>query len=328
MTDTSALRRAAIVLAMLGEDLASAACAHLPRSQVRQLGEEIARLGRVSAEELEAALADFADTGQGMTLGGTDYARSLLAGLDASAAGETHHSDEDVTDLSWLRDSNELDVRLLGRILATEHPQLVAVVVSQLRPDQTGLLLADFDEPQAAEIAYRAAHLGPPAPGVLAALSEALAADVETARVSAEGGSVSLEHVANLLLALPPGRRKGVLESLSALDREFADAVAEHIFTFDDIASLSDQDLQALLRSVDMSLLVVALKGTLPELRERIKANLSQRGRERLAEEMDVLGPLPISQVQEARRAVCAQARALADRGEINLDSAMTQYLE
>ncbi len=328
MTDASTLRRAAIVLAILGEDLAAAACAHLPRNQVRRLGEEVARLGHVSAEEVEEALAEFADADRGMALGGAEYARSLLAGLGLSEAGATRCSDEEATDLSWLSGSDELDLRVLAGVLASEHPQLLAVVVSHLRPDQTGLLLADFDEHRAAEIAYRAAHLAAPAPGVLAALSEALAAEIEAGKVLAESGGMSVEHVADLLLALPPERRKGVLESLSALDREFADAVAERVFTFDDITSLSDHDLQALLRSVDMSLLVVALKGTSPELRERVKANLSQRGRERLAEEMEVLGAVPVSQVQEARRAVCAQARVLADRGEISLDSAMAQYLE
>lgn len=328
MAETPTLRRAAIVLATLGEDLAAEACAHLPRSQVRQLGEEVARLGWVSPEELHDALTDFALAEAGRQLGGADYARGLLAGSGHPDGGPEVGTDGQPSDLDWLLATNVPDTPALAKALAGEHPQLLAVVVSHLTPAQAGDLLAGFDEAVAADIAYRAAHLSPPAPGALPALAEALARQLEAVRAAAAGGGMSLDYVVDLLVALPPGRRKAVLESLSALDRDFADAVAEQVFTFDDITSLPDHDLQALLRSVDMSLLVLALKGTPPELRERVKSNLSQRGRERLAEEMEVLGPVPISQVQEAQRAVCAQARALADRGEISLDSGSTQYLE
>lgn len=323
------LRQAAIVLAALGEDLAAAACSRLPANQVLRLGEEIAALGWVSAEELQSALQSFTDDEQAATrLGGSRYARRLLdAALGMSHAGQLASAElEELTIFSRL---NELPVAALSNLLGTERRQVVATVVSHLSPLRASQLLSHYPETVAADIAYRAAHLGAPAPGAMQALALGLDVELRTANVQADNTpEVSLQYVVDLINALPAAKSKAVLEALGRLDRGFGEQVAEQVFTFEDIISLSDSNLQVLLRHVDMNLLVVALKGTPEELRERVRTNLSQRGRERLVEEMQMLGPVALSQVQEAQRQICAEARVLAENGEISLESGSEEYVE
>ncbi|MEN6642135.1 MAG: FliG C-terminal domain-containing protein [Armatimonadia bacterium] len=316
MTDSAAptttLRKAAIVLTTLGEDLAARVCCDLPAEQTRLLQQELATLDQVPPEEHNAVLDEFL----------------ALAWADRNKPA-TRTPDPAAEDLRFLTRLNDLEPVVLWRALREERLQTVAAVLSHLTPSRAGQLLAHYDQDIAADIAYRAAHLGSPSPGALEALGGALSR--ELGGIQGRGASspeISLQFVVDLIGSMPTDRGKLVLRALQARDPEFGDGVAEQVFTFEDVSKLGDDDLQRVLRTLDMSILVVALKGTPPELKERFRQNLSQRGRERLEEEMDMLGRVPLSQVQEAQKQVCQEIRNLAETGDIRLDSAGTQYVE
>jgi len=325
--DLSAARKAAIVLAALGKDLASEVCSALPVDVVLHLAEELSRLSFVSSEELQKTLQEFLQRMRAAApLGGPMYAKSLLE----STLGYSQIPEVDLAVRSALSRLNEVEATALYRCLREERPQTIAAILPHLSAARAAQLLSYFDEREAAEIAYRAAHLASPSPGAIQALVEALHLEVRRA-----GGSyaestpeVSTEFVANLIGSMSPERAKTLLEALREMDPEFGEGVAEQVFTFEDLPRLADSDLQILLREVPMEVLVMALKGTPQEWRERLKQNLSQRGRERLEEEMAMLGPVPVTQVQEAQRQICQRARELAESGQISLEGGTVQYVE
>lgn len=329
MQTNESIRKAAIVVAALGEELAAEVCSGLPVGQVLALGEELNRLHQVPAAELNMVLAEFLGHLRANTrLGGPAYAKTLLDNT-LGTAQSVSLQDTDPEGLTILTRLNELEAPILWQALREETHQTVAAILSHLTATKAGQLLTHFDETDAATIAYRAAHLGSPSPGAMQALAGAL--DLELRAAHARVGNtpeVSLQFVVDLIGSFPPARAKRVIEALHVVDKEFGEGVAEQVFTFEDIPSLSDADLQLVLRGVEMSVLVLALKGTAQEVRDRIKQNLSQRGRERLEEEMEMLGPVPLSQVQDAQRQICHHARGLADDGQIGLDSGSTEYVE
>jgi len=323
------LRQAAIIVSSLGEELAVEVCSRLPVGQVLALGEEIARLGRVPAEELNEVLRDFLGESDGAThLGGASYARHLLNQALGLRGAADQFRDPDSEGLRLLSKLNEVEPAVLHRALRDERRQTVAAVLSHLTPAHAGQLLSFFDDEVAADIAYRAAHLGSPSPGAMHCLAGAL--DKQLRSVLTRTGSapdVSVQLVVDLIGQLPPAKSKPVLDALARVDQGFGDEVAERIFTFEDLGKLADRDLQVVLRNVDMNVLVLALKGTPEEFRERIRSNLSSRGRQRLQEELELLGPVPVTQVQDAQRQIAQDARALADAGEISLDSGGIEYV-
>lgn len=328
IVETTNVRKAAIIISALGEELAAEVCASLPVTQVLALGEEISRLRHVTASEFNEILDEFVSlAGSSANLGGVAYARSLLdSTLGAAQTASLQEADPD--GLVILARLNELEPAVLWRVLRAENRQTIAAILSHLTASNAAQLLTNMDGETAADIAYRAAHLTSPSPGAMQALAATL--DMELRAAHSRLGStpdISLQFVVDLIGSMPPARGKQMLEALHGVDKEFGEGVAEQVFTFDDIITLSDTDLQVLLRQLEMGVLVLALKGTPPELRERAKQNLSQRGRERLDEEMEMLGPVPLSQVQDAQRQVCHQARALAEAGEIGLDSGSTEYV-
>ena len=161
------------------------------------------------------------------------------------------------------------------------------------------------------------------------ALAGALDLELRAAHVRmGSSPEVSVQFVVDLIGAMAPDKGKIMLEALHEVDQQFGDDVAERVFTFEDMANLADQDLQVILRNVEMNVLVLALKGTPEALKARLTVNLSQRGQERLEEEMEMLGAVPVSQVQDAQRQICHQARQLAEKGEISLESGAEEYVE
>ena len=322
------LRQAAIIVATLGEDLAKEVCSQLPASQVLALGDELAALQEVSAAELNQALAEFVGRLRtSASVGGPAYARSVLAGsLGYAGASRREVDHAGQTILSRLSD---LDPKTLWRIVSEEKPQTIAALVTHLSPANAGQLLGHLEGRVAADIAHRAARLSAPSPGAMQALGEALELELRAARADlGDTPEVSVQFLVDLIGSMAPDRGKQMLEALQEVDKALGEGVAEQVFTFEDLTQLSDRDLQIALRAVDLVVLVTALKGTSVELRERMKQNLSQRGRERLDEEFELLGAVPISQVHEAQRQVCNAARALSDKGEIGLGSAAEEYLE
>ena len=328
IAETTSLRKAAIIISALGEDLAAEVCAALPVSQVLALGDEISHLRHVPAEEFNEAINEFiAMAHSGTSLGGAAYARSLLDNT-LGAAQTASLQEADPNGLVVLARLNELEPTVLWRVLRDENRQTIAAILSHLTASNAAQLLTNMDSATAADIAYRAAHIASPSPGAMQALAATL--DMELRAAHSRLGStpeISLQFVVELIGSMPPARGKQMLEALHQVDKDFGEGVAEQVFTFDDIITLSDADMQILLRQLEMSVLVMALKGTPPELRDRVKLNLSQRGRERLEEEMEIMGPAPLNQVQDAQRQVCHEARALADAGEICLDSGSTEYV-
>ncbi|MEI6503869.1 MAG: FliG C-terminal domain-containing protein, partial [Armatimonadota bacterium] len=284
------LRQAAIVVAALGEDLAKEVCSRLPASQVLALGDELAALQEVSAAELNQALAEFMGRMRtSESVGGPAYARSVLSGaLGYSGGGRRTVDHAGLTVLSRL---NDLDPKLLWRIISEERPQTIAALVTNLSPAKAGQLLGHLDGGVAADIAHRAARLGVPSPGTMKALGEALELELRAARADlGDTPEVSVQFLVDFIGSMPPDRGKQVLQALQEVDKALGDGVAEQLFTFEDLSQMSDGDLQIVLRAVDTAVLVTALKGTAPELREQVKRNLSQRGRERLEEEFEMLG--------------------------------------
>lgn len=328
ISETTNLRKAAIIISALGEDLASEVCAALPVNQVLALGEEISHLRQVPATEFNEILDEFVGlAGSQTNLGGATYARSLLDNT-LGAAQTTSMQEADSDGLAILARLNDLEPGVLWRVVQAENRQTIAAILSHLTASNAAQLLSNMEGEPAADIAYRAAHLASPSPGAMRALATTLDLGLRAAH-SRLGSTpdVSMQFVVDLIGSMPTARGKQMLEALHGVNKEFGEGVAEQVFTFEDIVTLSDADLQVLLRQLEMSVLVLALKGTPAELRDRAKQNLSQRGRERLDEEMEMLGPVPLSQVQDAQRQVCHKARALADAGEIGLDSGGTEYV-
>ncbi|MGC9318397.1 MAG: flagellar motor switch protein FliG [Armatimonadota bacterium] len=327
MLQQADLRKAAIVLASLDVDAAIDICRHIPEVEAEQLISYMADLGAVDLDEQHQVLEEFHDylTRPG-GLRPTEHAERLMA----EVLGQQSLSDEDErrrAAVRRLRGLNGAEPASIRRMLSEEMPQTVAVVISQLSPEKAAQVLNQWPAELRSDLALRVAKMERLAPGAIEAISEVLGRQAYRSD-EAGSGDRGLTFVVRLLEDMDRGASKRLLTELRERDAALADQVEDRLFTFENVVQLSDADLQVLLRGLEHATIARALKGVDDSVRERIFANLSERGREILEQEIEFLGPVLVREVEEAQKAFVHLALELEQAGEITLTTDDAQYIE
>jgi flagellar motor switch protein FliG len=314
------------VLLALGPEAASSLLPYLEESEVEALTAEVAGLNQLPASTVDEIVEDLrrqVSAPPAAVEGGMAYARKLLDGwgprgeaiLDRIAGpGASVVS----TPFRFLA---TVPADEIVRILADEHPQTAAVVLAQLEPHHAGTILAQLEPARRGDVAARIACLEAVSLETIRKLEEALAprVSVETRPVQIQDHGDGAKDLAAILNSCDRETESAILASLETLDGNLFARVRSLLFIFDDLLDLRDRDLQEALRAVDAPTLALALKGTTPDVRETIMRNLSERARTGIAEEMEVLGLVRRSDVEEARTKVVAAVRRLEEEGRIVL---------
>ncbi|HEY3397650.1 MAG TPA: FliG C-terminal domain-containing protein [Armatimonadota bacterium] len=323
------LYQAAIVIASLEEEVAAEVCRHLDRELVQRIAMQIASLGPTPQRERQSLVQGFLETCQdGKELGGRRFAQHLLNRVLGAPELDEELVLESTGQLGALRTVADREPHVLWRACEHETPQVVAAVLSQLPPGNAAKLLHMMPEEVRTEVAYRASNLGPTSPGAMEAVVRSL---TESARCpTAEGQGqhdTGLEFLLSLLQNVDRATEKSLLEGLKSLDGEFATSVEERLVTFEDLFNLDDRSVQTLLRAVPIQTLALALRGADEKIKRRAQSNLSSRIQEELTQEMELMGPVRVSQVEQAQREVTNLAREMADRGEFDLHQEHNEYI-
>ncbi len=321
------LRKAAIVLASLDVDTAVSICGHLSEMEAEQLITEMARLGQVEPTEQQEALEEFKEhLARPPGLQPSAHAERLMAVV----LGQEGASDEDERRriaLQRLRSLSNAEASSIRRLLMEETPQMVAVVLSQLTPEKAARVLAEWPAESRPDLALRVAKMERVAPGAIEAIGDVLGRQAH--HVDQQGmADRGLDFVVHLLEDMDRGASKQLLAELRERDAELAEQVEDRLFTFENVMQLGDSDLQTLLRELDNAVIARALKGADESIRERIFANLSERAREMLEQEIELLGPVLVRDVEEAQKQFVQVALTLEQAGDIVLSSEEAQYIE
>ena len=321
------IRKAAIVLASLDVDAAVNVCRHLPEMDAEQIISVMHQLGDIEPREQEEALQQFEELIERPNgLQASAHAERLMA----EVLGRQSLSDEDErrrSALKRLRSLNSAEASSIRRMLAEETPQMVAVLLSQLTPEKAAQVLKQWPPEARSDLALRVAKMERLAPGAIEAIGEVLGR--QAYRVDDEGrADRGLQFVVHLLEDMDRGASKQLLGELRERDGELADRVEDRLFTFENVVQLSDQDLQTLLRGLEHATIARALKGIDEAIRDRIFANVSERAREILEQEIEFLGPVLVREVETAQKEFVTLALELEQAGEITLTTEEAQYVE
>jgi len=314
-------QKAALLLIQLGKDQAARVMSQLDESEIEELSAEIARLDRVNPEVARAVLDEFYETsiGSGGGVGGLGFAQKVLeASLGRERAAGMMERLATSLQGQPFEFLQHADARQVVSLLSGEHPQTIALVLAHLRPDHASAIITGLPPAVAADVAHRIALMERASPDVVAVVAENLqrkASAVLTPQEMAAVGGV--QPLVDIINRTDPTTEKIILEGLEARDSSLAEEVRSRMFVFADIVLLEERAIQLVLRGVETNVLATALKGVEGEVRDKIMRNLSERARENLDEEMDLLGPVRLSLVEEARAAVVQVIRRLEESGQI-----------
>ena len=314
-------QKVAIVMVALGEEISGEVMKHLSDYEIEEITQAIAGLKNISVDIMDRILEEYEQhlmAGEWASQGGVDFARQALErAVGPRKAQEIldRISSQSTSGFYMLRN---VPPDQIAPFISHEHPQSVALILSQLEADQASGILAQLPELLQTDVAYRIATMENITPNVLKEIEESLEAllrDVLGGNQDVGGPKV----VADILNLTGSSVEKNVLDNMDAQDPEVAESVRNLMFVFNDISKLSDREIQTLMREVDQKDLVVALKSASDEMKDKILGNMSDRVRTFITEEMEFQGPMRLSEVEEVQLRIVQQVRQLEEQGQITI---------
>lgn len=328
--------RSAALLLAIGEERAAKVLQHLDVREVRALGQAMAEMRSVPSEVVFEALQQFSHATQDSVVAGSpEYLRhmlvdalgerqgeALLARIIPSESATLSGIGPGLANLRWM------DARSIAELMRHEHPQVVAVVLALLESDLAGEVVEALPEEFGFEALHRMATTGQVQPGALRELSDALneqfSSDHDAFNMDSFGGVASTAEVLNRL----EGKRvEKILTQLKDQDPELAQKVEDLMFVFEDLIVLDDRGMQLLLREVESSTLLLAIKGANEELREKIFRNMSGRAAEILRDDLEARGPVRLTEVQAAQKEILRVVRGLEEQGQLVIRTAGSEEM-
>lgn len=317
------LDQAAILLMSLGEADAAEILKHMGPKEVQRVGTSMSTLQNVQQEAVEEVMANFLNdvrTLTGLGVGSDNYIRNMLV----TALGEDKANGlvdrillgGNTTGLDTLK---WMDSRSVADIIRHEHPQIQAIVTAYLDSDQSAEILSNLDDKMRLDIIMRVAALDSVQPSALQELNDILEKQFSGSAGSQTKSMGGFKTAAEIMNNVESSVEAELMEAIKDIDEDLATQIQDLMFVFDNLKSVDDRGIQALLREVSSDVLIIALKGADEELQEKIFKNMSKRAAELLRDDLEAKGPVRVSDVETAQKEILTIARRMADSGEIVL---------
>jgi flagellar motor switch protein FliG len=322
MSDDGVVRSAILMLA-LGEDEAAEVMKFLSPKEVQKLGAAMATLKSVANEQVETVVSEFlteAEQSSGFGLDSDEYIRSVLTkALGEDKASNLLNRILQTRDAGGIESLKWMDAPTVAEFIKNEHPQIIATILVHLEPDQASAVIGQFTDRLRQDVMLRIATLDGVKPIALRELNDVmtkLLTGNENIKKQTMGG---LKVAAEIMNFMSGDNEASVMEGLKSYDEEMAQKIMDQMFVFDNIMDLDDKGIQVMLKEVQSEMLIVALKGTTQEMKDKIFKNMSSRAAEMMKEDLESKGPVKLSEVEAQQKAILQIVRRLADEGQIML---------
>lgn len=322
MSDTGVMRSAVLMLA-LGEDEAAEVMKFLSPKEVQKLGSAMATMKSVGRDQVETVVTEFlteAEQSSNFGLDSDEYIRSVLTkALGDDKASSLLNRILQSRDASGIESLKWMDAHTVSEFIKNEHPQIIATILVHLEPDQASEIIGYFADRLRQDVMLRIATLDGVKPIALRELNDVmtkLLTGNENIKKQTMGG---IKVAADIMNFMSGDNEASVMEGLKSYDDEMAQKIMDQMFVFDNIMDIDDKGIQVILKEVQSETLIVALKGTTDEMREKIFKNMSSRAAEMMKEDLEAKGPVKLSEVEAQQKQILQIVRRLADEGQIML---------
>lgn len=315
--------RASLLLLAVGQERAAAVLKHMGPKEVQTIGGTMAQLGPISSEMVDGVLEEFIieiknETGLGMD--SDEYIRNMLTNaLGADKAGSIIDrillgaNSKGIEQLKWM------DTRSIADLIRLEHPQIIAIILTLLDPDQAADVLILLPQGMRSDILMRIATLEGVQPAALRELDDIMEKQLtgsDGVKSSQIGG---VDAAANILNFIESSISDPMMQDINENNADLAQRIQDKMFVFGDLINVDDRGIQTLLREVSTDQLLLALRGVDAALRDKIFANMSRRAADMLRDDLEAAPPARLSEVEAAQKDILSIAKRLADAGELAL---------
>ncbi|GIW76289.1 MAG: flagellar motor switch protein FliG [Phycisphaerae bacterium] len=319
--ESAGVRKAAILLLTLEQDVAASVMKQLSREQLEEVSREIASMGEINPELRNSVFREFYNlvlANNYVSEGGLEYAKALLR--KSMPEGEADKMIKQVTQqvattpFAFLQKAESEN---LLTFIQDEHPQTIALILAHLNPAKASEILVGLPSQKQIEVVKRIANMEQTNPEVIKEVERGLEhrlSDIVSQTFEKAGG---VDAVAEMLNLADRSTEKSIMEGLEAEDPDLVESIRRLMFVFEDILLVNDKGIQSVLKEVENDTLSLALKTASEELRQKIFKNMSERAAQLIQEDMQYMGPVRVSDVEAAQQKIVDIVRRLEDAGEI-----------
>jgi flagellar motor switch protein FliG len=321
---TPDVRKAAILLTCLPEEQAAQILAKLSPKQVEAVTIQIAKLGRLSSDEMEAVVREFAESNPhtlGGEAGGVEVAKALVEKAFGDKAGGTLENLKHSIEALPFHFLKKVDPQNLLTYVIDEHPQTIALILSHLPPAYGAEIVKGLPADRQLAVIRRIANMGQTSPEVIQEVEHGLEHRMSNLMSQSFQKAGGVNSVAEILNVTDRTTGRALMENLAQEDPALVEEIRRLMFIFEDLCKLTDKDLQTVLKNVETNQWAMALKAASADLKQRILGNMSQRAAALLQEEMEYLGSVRLSEVEQIQQQIVDIVRRLEDAGEITVQA-------
>ena len=315
--------KAAIFLMSLSQDQASKIFANLDDEEIKEISQSMSGLGTVSSEVIERLFVEFAEqvSSTGSLIGSADSAQRLLGNiLGEEKVGEIMEEIRGPAGRTMWDKLANVNEQVLANYLKNEYPQTVAVILAKIGQVHAAKVLATLPENFSLEVVMRMLRME--------AVDKEVEKDVERvlrtefmSNLARSNQRDTFELMADIFNNFDRTTETRFLSALDERSKDSAEKIRALMFTFDDLIKLDSAGVQTLMRTVEKDKMTMALKGGSDEMKELFFSNMSERASKLMKEDMTAMGPVRLSEVEQAQLVMVQATKDLIDRGEIVMTS-------
>ena len=315
-------QKAAILFLTMGEEYATALFKELDEASIKKIGKFMSEITYIPSDVLSKVMDEFLinfKSDSDVVISGEDFLKQIVnKSMDKESAREVFKVIGEKSTGVPFSDLAYIPVENLINIIQGEHPQTIALILSYLPYEKAAEVLKTFPEELKIDVALRIVQIGQVDVEIVNELDKVIKKEL-----SKIGGATrkcdGIEALANILNQVDGITEESVMSHIENEDGDLADKVRQKMFVFEDLLQIENRHFRDILQNVDNQLLIKALKTTSDEMKDKVFSNLSERASEMLREDMDVMGPVKLSEVEEAQQEIIRTAKRLESEGRIVL---------
>jgi len=324
-------QKAAIFLMLMGEEFTSEVYKYLDEEDIKRIGIEMAKIDYIPSEAvkkiLEEANIEAKEMLGDLSVTPEEFLKQSLLKAYGEKGKELYEEIKKEIGPETFKKLRKLDPKTIASFLSNEHPQTVAIILAHLDPDLSGQVLQLLPEKIRGEVLLRIALLNKVDPEIVKEISDALEAELQSVG-SVLGKKIGgPEKAAEVLSHAGRELEDELLTEIEDENPTLAEEIRRYLFTFEDFLKVDDFSIQTLLREISTDDLKLALKGASPEVKEKFFRNMSKRAADLLKDELELMPPVRITEVEKAQQNIIKTAKKLEQEGKIVLTRGEEEFV-
>ena len=319
------IQKLAAFLVVIGPEAAAYVLKQFEDEEIEAICKEMTKIEAIEEDLQKSVVEEFSGvilSSYSSLLGGPLYTRKALeiAKGDFKASSILERIAPTSNSAEVIKEIEQMEPRQIFNMIKTEQPQTIAFVLSYLEKDKAGPIIGMFNQDIREEVIERLGMMEPTSLELINKVANSLSKNLDTKHKATMNKSGGIRMVADLLNTLSKEDSKAILANIEERNPSLGAEIRKKMFSFEDLIRLELADLQRIMREVDSGDLTVALKSAPDQLRDVILQAVSKRAAETLLEELEMMGPVKLTEVEAAQERVIQVVRRLEEQEEISLD--------